>query len=59
MLKFLLGLIERLNTSADLSWNEIDLLQHPALRVMSERELADLPFSAVTNANAGQSECPA
>ena len=46
MLKFLAGLIKRLNDPSDVDRNEADLLQHPALTRMSERELADLPLSA-------------
>lgn len=54
MLKFFTGLIQRLNTPSGLEWNEIDLLQHPVLARMSQREIADLPL-----ANAGQSNCRA
>ncbi|MGV3553463.1 hypothetical protein [Rhizobium sp.] len=58
MLKFFSGLIDRLNSPADLDWSEIDLLQHPALARMNERELADLPFRAAAKGNAERS-CPA
>jgi hypothetical protein len=60
MLKFLAGLIDRLNTPSGLEWNEVDLLQHPVLARMSERELADLPLVPIIGKrNAGRSNCPA
>lgn len=60
MLKFLASLIDRLTTPSALEWNEVDLLQHPVLARMSERELADLPFLPIVGKeNAGQSYCRA
>lgn len=59
MLKFLASLIERLNDPAEIDSIELDLLQHPALKRMSERELADLPLVPTSKRNAGQNTCPA
>lgn len=59
MLKFLSGMIDRLATPSDLELNEIDLLQHPMLARMTERELADLPLRPVGKQIAGQGDCPA
>lgn len=56
MLKFLLAMIARLNDPADGGRNAADLLQHPALESMSERELADLPLSP---ARPGRAPCAA
>ena len=36
-----------------------DLLAHPLIRSMSERELADLPLRPIARRRAGQCACPA
>jgi len=50
MLKLLSRLIDRLAQPAEVDFEEIDPLLHPALRRMSERELADLPFAEARRA---------
>lgn len=47
MLKLLTRLFDRLAKPLEPDFCEPDLLQHPALERMSERELADLPFTPV------------
>lgn len=59
MLKFLASLIEWLIEPADVDQMGTDPLLHPALRCMTERELADLPFSSIRKRSAGQDNCPA
>lgn len=59
MLKLITSLIEKLVEPAEANEMEIDPLLHPALRCMSQRELADLPFGAMRKRSAGQDRCPA
>lgn len=55
MLKFILRLADYLTRPADVAFDEADLLQHPDLSRMSERELADLPLTPAP----GVTRCPA
>ena len=36
-----------------------DILAHPLIERMTEREIADLPLRAITKRRAGQNACPA
>ena len=45
MLNLLARLIDWIASPADVDLIEADPLQHPAIERMSERELADLPFT--------------
>lgn len=40
----MIGILRLFSRRNDLDWNRSDLLDHPDLRRMSERELADLPM---------------
>lgn len=59
MLKLIARLVEKIIEPAEIDQIEIDPLLHPALRQMTERELADLPFATMRKRNAGQTDCPA
>lgn len=59
MLKALRRLAAWLAAPADLGDGSADLLSHPAIERMNERELADLPFSPAAKTRAGGGCCPA
>jgi hypothetical protein len=57
MLNLLSSLLHWLVAPADFDDNPRDPLMHPALRGMSQRELADLPFS--NDIRGGRGSCAA
>lgn len=57
MLNLLSNLLRWLAAPADLDANPRDPLMHPALREMSQRELADLPISNDTRRSGGHGSC--
>jgi len=59
MLNLLLNLLRWLAAPADLDDNPRDPLMHPALREMSQRELADLPFPSGVRRSGGLGSCAA
>jgi len=59
MLNLLSNLLRWLAAPADIDGNPRDPLMHPALREMSQRELADLPFSNGVRRAGGRGSCAA
>jgi len=59
MLNLLLNLLGWLAAPANLDANPRDPLMHPALREMSQRELADLPFPSGARRSGGRGSCAA
>jgi hypothetical protein len=59
MLNLLSNLLRWLAAPADVGTNPRDPLMHPALRVMSQRELADLPFAKDIRRASGRGSCVA
>ena len=59
MLNLLSNLLRWLAAPTDLDANPRDPLMHPALREMSQRELADLPFSNGARRSGGHGSCAA
>ena len=58
MLKALHDLAVWLAAPAD-DGSPADLLAHPVIQRMTERELADLPLSPIAKRETGQNACPA
>jgi hypothetical protein len=59
MLNLLSNLLRWLAAPAEVDANPRDPLMHPALRIMSQRELADLPFAKGVRRSGGRSSCAA
>ncbi|UVC09098.1 hypothetical protein IHQ71_00205 [Rhizobium sp. TH2] len=57
MLNLIANLLRWLAAPADFDTNPRDPLMHPALRDMSQRELADLPFSNGMRRSGGRGSC--
>ena len=58
MLNVLLRLADWLAAPAD-DASPADILAHPLIERMNERELADLPLRSIARGEAGQNACPA
>jgi hypothetical protein len=59
MLNLIANLLRWLAAPADFDANPRDPLMHPALKDMSQRELADLPFSNGMRRTGGRGPCAA
>jgi hypothetical protein len=59
MLNLIANLLHWLAAPSDVDANPRDPLMHPALREMSQRELADLPFQNGVRRSSSRGSCAA